>query len=117
MATELYAQAEEADSAIRQNPGNLPKSYQPAHRRSDRNDQSDPAWLGELLSGWQFELLLRHDQRLGGEEGTAASDACQTTSGIRLETMEYELALRPTGSVQDYQVRHHKPGPKVAPAR
>src|SRR5450755_1742081 len=28
------------------------------------------------------------------------SDACQTTSGIRLETMEYELALRPTGSVQ-----------------
>src|SRR5450631_2205184 len=100
MATELYAQAEEADSAIRQNPGNLPKSYQPAHRRSDRNDQSDPAWLGELLSGWQFELLLRHDQRLGGEEGTAASDACQTTSGIRLETMEYELALRPTGSVQ-----------------
>jgi hypothetical protein len=85
---ELCAQAEEADGAIRQNPGSLPKESQPAGRRRDQNDQSDLARLGELLSGWQFEPVLRHDQRLGGEEGAATSDACQEASRVRLETME-----------------------------
>src|SRR5450631_1096186 len=117
MATELYAQAEEADSAIRQNPGNLPKSYQPAHRRSDRNDQSDPAWLGELLSGWQFEPLLRHDQRLVEKKVRRHLMRARQRRGYGWKRWSTNWLYGPLGLFNDYQVRHHKPGPKVAPAR
>ena len=68
--------------------GGLPAKRQPARREGDRRDQSDPTWVGELLSSGAFESLFLHGQALGGKEGPAASDAVQTTIGYGLEKVE-----------------------------
>ena len=78
----------EADSAVCKAAGGLPAKRQPASREADRRDQSDPTWLGELLSSGTFESMFLHGQALGGKEGPAASDAIQTTLGYGLETVE-----------------------------
>ena len=88
MATILCAEAEEADSAVRKAPGGLPTQRQPACGKSDRDDQSDPARLGELLSDWRCESMFLDGQTMGREEGSAAPDACSRTQGDGLETVE-----------------------------
>jgi len=57
-------------------------------KEGDRRDQSNPAWVGELLSSGAFESMFLHGQALGGKEGPAASDAIQATFGYGLETVE-----------------------------
>ena len=48
--------------------------------------------MGELLRGRTLEPVLLVHQALGGEEGSAASDAIPGTIGIRLEAVEHEMA-------------------------
>jgi hypothetical protein len=88
VAAELCAQAEEADGAIRQNPGSLPTALQPAGRRCDQKDQSDLARLGELLSGWQLEPLLRHVKDWVEKKIRRHLMLARKHQGQRLETME-----------------------------
>ena len=51
-------------------------------------NQSDSAWLGELLSGRSFEFLFFNGQAMGRKEGPAASDACPGAQRLRLEAVE-----------------------------
>src|SRR5215472_18902149 len=44
--------------------------------------------------------MFRHDQSLGGKEGSTTSDAGQKSQRVRLEAMEYGLAIRSTRFVQ-----------------
>src|SRR2546427_7708732 len=60
---------------------------QPVGKVIDEN-QSDPAWLGELFPGGRFESMLLDGQTLGREKDPAASDACQRTQGDGLEAVE-----------------------------
>src|SRR5439155_12647755 len=65
----------------------------------DRNDQSDPSGMGELLCGGALESVLLVYQRLGGEKGPAASDAGSEAAWFRLAAMESEMAVQWTRSV------------------
>src|SRR3954469_16227004 len=56
--------------------------------KSDCENQSDPARLGQLLSDRPFEPLFRNGQTMGGEEGPAAFDACPGTQRLRLDAVE-----------------------------
>ena len=53
----------------------------------------------ELLRGRTLEPVLLVYQALGGEEGSAASDARPRAQRIRLEAVEYAMALQHTRSV------------------
>jgi len=72
---------------------------QSARGAGDRADQPHPARLGELLCGRRFESLLFVCPRLGREEGSTTSDASPGTKGLRLETVEYEVAIREAGTL------------------
>ena len=48
--------------------------------------------MGELLRSRTLEPVLLVHQAMGGEEGSAASDARSGTTGIRLETVEHGMA-------------------------
>lgn len=56
--------------------------------------------MGELLRCRTLEPVLLVYQAVGGEEGSAASDACPGTTGIRLEAMERPMALWQTRHLQ-----------------
>ena len=88
VASTLRAQAQETDGAVGKTQGDLPTVCEPTRRQSDRTDQSDPARLGELLCSGTLGPMLFDDRRLGGEEDSAALDACPATQRIRLETVE-----------------------------
>jgi hypothetical protein len=82
VASTLRAQAQETDGAVGKTQGDLPTVYEPTRR------QSDPARLGELLCSETLGPMLFDDRTLGGEEDSAAPDACPATQRIRLETVE-----------------------------
>ncbi len=65
VATLLCAEAEEADGAVRKAQGDLPTQRQPACGKSDRDDQPDPAGVGELLSDRRFESMFLDGQTTG----------------------------------------------------
>ena len=88
VAAVLCAEAEEADRAVRKPTEDLPTMCQLACRESDCENQSDPAWLGELLSSRSFEPLFLNGQTMGGKEDQAPSDACPGTQRLRLEAVE-----------------------------
>src|SRR5712691_8576124 len=60
---------EEKTRIIDLDQGDLPTARQLARRDCDCENQSDPAWLGERLSGRTCEFLFLHGQALGREEG------------------------------------------------
>jgi hypothetical protein len=88
MATAICAQAEKADGTFCQAQGDLPTTRQPTGREGDRDDQSHPAWLGELFPDRAFESMLLEDPRLGRKEDSASSDAGQIAQRPGLETVE-----------------------------
>jgi hypothetical protein len=78
----------EADGIDTQAQGAFPKASLAAGGRVDRKDQSDLAWLGELLCVWPLEPVFLIRSLLGGEEGPASLGARLPTSRIWLEAVE-----------------------------
>jgi hypothetical protein len=99
VATLLRALAEKANSAVGKAERSVSPKCQSARGAGDRADQSHPTRLGELLCGRRFESMLFVCQRLGTEEGSAASDASPGARWLRLETVEYEVAIRAAGTL------------------
>src|SRR5215472_7894928 len=100
MADTAGAQDEEANGTVEKAQAHLPSVQEPAGRAGDRRNQSDPTRMGELLRGRTLEPVLLVHQAMGGEEGSAASDACPGTTGIRLEAVEREMAARQARHLQ-----------------
>ena len=59
----------------------------------DRRDQPEAAGLGQLLPDRAREPVLCLCEAVGREEGAAPSDAGEESSGLRLEEVEYGVAL------------------------
>ena len=59
----------------------------------DRGDQPDAAGVGQLLPDRAREPVLCLREAVGREEGAAPSDAGEESSGLRLEEVEYGVAL------------------------
>src|SRR5260370_15159403 len=92
MADSVCAQDEEANGTAKKAQGSLPAVCEPARKGGDRGDQSDLERMGELLCHSTLEPVLLVYRAMGGEEGSAASDASPGTTGIRLEAMEHPMA-------------------------
>ena len=75
-------------------------------------DQPNTTRLGELLCGWAFQRVLQLHQRLGGKEGSAPHAARSETKGLRLDAMEWAVAVQSLRLFNGYRVR--RPLPKVA---
>src|SRR5262252_1963768 len=87
MAGVLPATAEEADRAAAEAASHFPRLPVPANCSGDLRDHPDRAGRGPRLRHWRCESRLRLYERLGGEEGAAAVDACPETPGLRLEAV------------------------------
>jgi len=61
--------------------------------RVDRRDQSDLAWLGELVCVWPLEPVFLVYPRLGRKEDAAPPGASLSTPRIRLEAVESGMAV------------------------
>ena len=99
MACQLYAAAREANGATAEAQGCV--SPPPIATSGGRAvDQPNTTRLGELLCGWAFQRVLQLHQRLGGKEGSAPHAARSETKGLRLDAMEWAVAVRNPATVQ-----------------
>jgi site-specific DNA recombinase len=79
---------EAADGVAAEAAGGVPALGIPARGPGDRGDQSDLAWLGELLPSWERGPVFFVREDLGRAEGTAPSDEGEGPTGLRLATVE-----------------------------
>ena len=95
----VIAEGQAADGVAEQAQGDLPGLSIPAGGRGDREDQSDPARLGEVLRDRPLEPVFLLHPKLGRDEDSAASGAGVPASRFRLEAMEQGMAVRDAGTV------------------
>src|SRR5690242_9762978 len=97
MDAAVVAERQEADGIARQTQRDLPDLSVPAGGRGDRNDQSDPAWLGQVLRDRPLESVFLLYPILGRNEDSASSGPGVPTSGLRVEAVEQGMAVRYAG--------------------
>src|ERR1700733_2284094 len=90
----VIAEGQETDGLTRQARGDLPGLSFSAGGRSDREDQSDPARLGEILRHGKLKSVFLLYPRLGGKEDTESSGPGVPASKLRLEAGEQGMAVR-----------------------
>jgi hypothetical protein len=90
----VIAERQEADGLAQQAQGDLPGLSFPAGWRSDREDQSDPAGLGEVLCDRPLQPVFLIHPLLGRDEDSAPSGPGVPTFRFRLEAMEQGMAVR-----------------------
>jgi len=83
-----YAAAEKAHGTVAETQAVVSSLQIPADTGVGREDQLDPAGLGELLFVRALESVLFVHPKLGGKEDTAPPGASPTASRLRLEAME-----------------------------
>src|SRR5215218_9276674 len=96
MDAAVTAERQEADGTARQAQRDLPGLSVPAGGRSDRKDQSGPAWLGKVLRDRPLESVFLLYPKLGRNEDSASSGPGVPTSRLRLEAVEQGMAVRHT---------------------
>ena len=84
---------EETHSVIAKTEGPFPSLSVPTCNAGDRYYQPNIAWLGELLCIGSFEPMLLVYSTLGGKEDQAAPGKGSLASGLRLEAVEYAVAV------------------------
>src|SRR5439155_17529371 len=99
LAAAVHAEAEEAHGAAAGAQGGIPALPVPTGGAADRRDQPEAAGLGHLLPDRAREPMLCLCEAVGREAGAAPSDGGEESSGLRLEEVEYGLALRPARAV------------------
>ena len=99
MDAAVIAEGQEADGLARQAQRDLPGLSFPAGGRGDREDQSDPARLGEILRHRPLESVFLLHPRLGRKEDSAPSGPGVPASRLRLEAVEQGMAVRNAGTL------------------
>jgi len=99
MDAAVIAERQEADGIAGQAQGDFPGLSVPAGGRGDREDQPDPARLGEVLCHRsRCSVLLLHPI-LGRKEDTASSGQGVSAPRFRLEAVGQGLAVRQAGTL------------------
>src|SRR5215467_2317057 len=93
------AERQEANGLAGQAQRDLPSFSFSTRGRRDREDQSDPAWLGDILCDRTLEPVFLVYPRPGRNEDTAPLSPGAPTSGFRLEAVEQGVAVRDAGVV------------------
>jgi hypothetical protein len=94
MDAAVIAERQEADGLAGQAQRDFPMLSISAGGRSDREDQSDPARLGEVLRDWPLQPMFLLYPKLGGNEDSASSGSGVPASRLRLEAVEQGMAVR-----------------------
>src|SRR5260370_17932002 len=85
---------EEADGFAQQAQGDVAGLWLPGGWGSDREDQSDPAGLGEVLCDRPLQPVFLIHPLLGREEDSAPSGQGVPASRIRLEAVGQGMAVQ-----------------------
>src|SRR5450755_909526 len=93
------AERQEADGIARQAQRDLPGLSFPASGRGDRQDQSDPAWLGEVLRDRPLESVFLLHPKLGRNENSAPSGSGVPASRLWLEAVEQGMDVWHVGTL------------------
>ena len=93
MDAAVIAERQEADGLAGQAQRDFPMLSISAGGRSDREDQSDPAWLGKVLRDRPLESVFLLYPKLGGDEDSASSGSGVPASRLRLEAVEQGMAV------------------------
>ena len=93
------AEKQETDGVATQAQRNIRSIPVSAGEWSDQKDQSDLAWLGEILCHWALESVFLVYSKLGRAEDSAPSGACMSTPRPWLEAMEQGMAIRGPGTL------------------
>src|SRR5712691_11041752 len=93
LASVVHAEAEEADGASAPAAGDRPALRISPGRAGGRLAQADGAGMGALRCRGGLLSMLWVEQRLGGTEGAAASDACAEPPGLWRAEVEEAVAV------------------------
>src|SRR3954470_693628 len=94
MDATVIAKRQETDGLAGQAQGDLRSLAFSAGGRGDRQDQSNPTRMGEVLRGGPLQSVLLIRPRLGREEDSAPSGSGVSAPRFRLEAVEQGMALR-----------------------
>src|SRR6516165_1331359 len=95
----VIAERQETDGLARQAQRDFPGLSVPARGEGDREDQSDPARMGEVLRDRALESVFLVYPKLGRDEDSAPSRPRVPTSRLRLEAVEPGMAVRNVGAL------------------
>src|SRR4051812_44162997 len=98
MDAAVVAERPEAGGIAGQTQRDFPGLSIPTTGSGDRKDQSDPAWLGQILRARPFESVFLLYPKLGREEDSATSGPGVSTSRLWLEAVEQGMAVRHDGT-------------------
>src|SRR6516164_6528535 len=99
MDAAVIAERQEADGIAQPAQGDLPGFSFPAGGEGDREDQPDPAWLGEVLRDRPLQPVFLVHPKLGRDEDSASLGSGVPTSRLRLEAMEPGMAVPHVGTL------------------
>src|SRR5450755_2852542 len=99
MDAAVIAERQEADGLARQAQRDFPDLSFPAGGRGDRQDQSDPAWLGEVLRDRPLESVFFLHPKLGRNEDSAPSGSRVPASRLWLEAVEQGMDVWHVGTL------------------
>ena len=95
----VIAERQEADGLARQAQGDFSGLSFPASGDGDREDQSDPARLGEVLRDRPLQSVLLIHPLLGRDEDSAPVGPSVPAFRFRLEAVEQGMAVRQAGTL------------------
>src|SRR5215471_19527189 len=98
MDAAVIAERQEADGLAQQAQRDFPEFSVPARGAGDREDQSDPARVGEVLRDRPLESVFLVYPKLGRDEDSALLGSGVPASGLRLEAVESGMAIRNVGA-------------------
>jgi hypothetical protein len=99
MDAAVIAERQEADRVARQAQTDFSGLSFPASGRRDREDQSDPARLGEILRDRSLEPVFLIYPLLGRNEDSAPSRQSVPASRLRLEAVGQGMVVRHAGTL------------------
>ena len=99
MDAAVIAEKQETDGLARQAQRDFPEFSVPASGEGDREDQSDPARLGEILRDRPLESVFLVYPKLGREEDSASFGSGVPASRLRLEAVEPGMVVWDVGAL------------------
>ena len=99
MDASVIAERQETDGLARQAQRDFPGFSVPASGEGDREDQSDPARVGEVLRDRPLESVFLVYPKLGRDEDAASSGSGVPASRLRLEAVESGMVIRNVGAL------------------
>src|SRR5215469_109431 len=99
MDAAVIAERQEADGLAWQAQGDFPGVSVPASGEGDREDQSDPARVGEVLRDRPLESVFLVYPKLGRGEDAAPSSPSVPASRLRLEAVEPGVVVWNVGTL------------------